>query len=84
MIRCANTGVTCVIDHFGRVRQTLETADGDTFGEGVLLAEVEVPTTPPATFYMRHGEAFSVICLGTTILALGLVILRRRRPLEAR
>jgi len=84
MIRCANTGITCVIDHLGRVRQTLATAEGDTFGEGVLLAEVEVPTTPPVTFYMRHGEAFSAICLGTTILALGLVILRRRRPLEAR
>ena len=67
MVRCANTGVTCVIDHLGRVRQALESPDGDTFGEGMMLAEVDVPVDPPSTFYMRHGEAFSVLCLVVTL-----------------
>lgn len=78
MVRAANTGITCVIDHVGRVRQTLRNADGDTFGEGVLLATVDVPTNPPETFYMRHGDLFSIACLALTVLALGAVIVRKR------
>ncbi len=81
MVRCANTGITCVIDHRGRVLQTLLSADGDSFGEGVLFAEVDVPANPPETFYMRHGDAFSAACLAATLLALGTVIIRRRSPL---
>ncbi len=83
MVRCANTGITCVIDRHGRVRQTLQSADGDTFGEGVLFAEVEVPSDPPDTFYMRQGDVFPAACLATTVLALGTVIIRRRSPLTA-
>ena len=78
MIRCANTGVTCVIDHLGRVVQTFESPDGDTFGEGVMLAEVSVPQNPPVTFYMRHGDVFSAVCLLVTFVALGILLVRRR------
>ena len=78
MIRCANTGITCVIDHLGRVIQTLETPDGDTFGEGVLFAEVRIPQNPPVTFYQRFGELFSQLCLLATFLALGAAAFRRR------
>jgi apolipoprotein N-acyltransferase len=79
MVRCANTGITCVIDHLGRVVQTLESPDGDTFGEGVLLAEVKIPQNPPVTFYMQYGEVFSAVCLAVTFLALGAVVVRRQR-----
>ena len=82
MVRCANTGVTCVIDRAGRVRQTLQSASGDTFGEGVLLAGIDVPSEPPRTFYMKHGELFSGICLALTAAALGAVIIRRRSLLD--
>lgn len=78
MVRCANTGVTCVIDHLGRVVQTLESPDGDTFGEGVMLAEVKVPKIPPVTFYTKHGDIFSAACLAVTFLALGAVLARGR------
>jgi len=80
MVRCANTGVTCVIDHLGRVRQTLAGPDGDTFAEGMMLAEVDVPVDPPTTFYMKHGEAFSMLCLVVT-LGVAAVSIVRRRPL---
>jgi apolipoprotein N-acyltransferase len=83
MVRSANTGVTCVIDHLGRVVQTLEGPDGDTFGEGVLFATVNVPLEPPATFYMRHGEAFSLACLAFSFAAGLWVAVRRRSPLDA-
>lgn len=84
MVRCANTGVTCVIDHLGRVVQTLQGPDGDTFGEGVLFATVDVPLEPPVTFYMRHGEAFSLACLALSFAAGLWVVVRRRSPLDAR
>ncbi len=78
MVRCANNGVTSVVDHLGRVRQILEGPDGDVFGEGVMIAEMEVPTEPPVTFYMRFGELFSSLCLGATAVFLGWAALRPR------
>ena len=83
MVRCANTGITCVIDHFGRIVQILESPDGDTFGEGVMLAEIPVPQNPPVTFYMSHGDIFSAACLGATFLALGWVLVRPRRAVAS-
>jgi apolipoprotein N-acyltransferase len=79
MVRSANTGLTCVIDSLGRVRQTLASADGDTFGEGVLLAEIEVPQNPPVTTYMKVGDLFSLLCLAATVAALGFAAARPRR-----
>ncbi|MBU3665135.1 MAG: apolipoprotein N-acyltransferase [Chthoniobacterales bacterium] len=78
MIRCANTGVTCVIDRFGRVQQTLQTPEGDSFAEGVMLAEVQVPEDPALTFYARHGDWFSGGCLAFTFAVLAARIVRRR------
>jgi len=78
MARCANNGVTAVIDDLGRVRQILQGADGDIFSEGVMLAEMKVPVNPPETLFMRVGELFSLLCLGTTLAALGMTTVRRR------
>jgi apolipoprotein N-acyltransferase len=83
MVRCANTGITCVIDHLGRVVQTLESPDGHTFGEGVMLAEIQVPRNPPVTFYMRHGDVFSAACLAATFLALVRFLARPRRAVAS-
>lgn len=79
MARCANNGVTSVVDRCGRVRQILESADGDLFGEGVMLAEMDVPVSPPTTLYLRIGEMFSYLCLGLTTAAVGTAALRRRK-----
>jgi len=78
MVRCANTGVTCAVDGLGRVGQKFAAPDGDTFGEGSLLAEIEVPVSPPTTFYLRWGEVFSSACLMLTFGALGWSAVRRR------
>jgi apolipoprotein N-acyltransferase len=81
MIRCANTGITCVIDPLGRVLQKLASAEGDTFAEGLMLAEVDVPQAPPVTPYMRFGDLFSLLCLGITLAALtrSVVLPRKHR-----
>lgn len=73
MVRCANTGVTCFVDRFGRVTQTLRAADGDLFGPGVLAGEIVVPAPDaPRTFYTRHGEVFSGSCAAVaTLVGLG-------------
>lgn len=80
MVRCANTGVTCVIDDLGRVRQRLASPDGDTFGEGVMLAEIAVPENPPVTPYMKFGDLFSFLCLAATFATLGASAFRRKMP----
>lgn len=79
MARCANNGVTSVVDRLGRVRQTLEGPGGDIFGEGVMLAEMEIPAAPADTLYMRIGELFSYFCLGVTMAAIGTSAVRARK-----
>jgi apolipoprotein N-acyltransferase len=83
MVRAANTGVTCFINEFGQITQKLQDEKGGTFGEGVLVGQVPVPTDASLTFYARRGEFFSEICAGITlaaILALVMGTIRRRQP----
>lgn len=82
MVRSANTGVTCFINRFGRVKQVLLDDNGSQFTEGVLVGEVDVPTTRDDTFYVRHGELFAKACAAVTVLTFAIVVpvaLRRRR-----
>src|SRR5438045_3258952 len=79
MIRAANTGVTCLINEFGRVTQVLRDETGSTFTEGVLTGEIKVPTEHDLTFYVRHGELLANSCGVITLLAiLGHLVVRRR------
>jgi len=70
MLRAANTGVTCFVNHFGRVTQTLLDARGSQFTEGVLTGTLSIPVDGEMTFYTRHGELFAKVCGGLTILFL--------------
>ena len=76
MVRSANTGVTCLVNEFGRVTQSQP-----QFIEGILIGEVSVPTQPRQTFYIRHGEIFAKLCAGVTVLTLLVLppLLWRRR-----
>ncbi|HET7239310.1 MAG TPA: apolipoprotein N-acyltransferase, partial [Terrimicrobiaceae bacterium] len=78
MVRAANTGVSCVIDRFGRITNRLQDDKGNTFIEGVLMAQVDVPTDPRRTFYTRYGEVFSLGCLAVSVIAIGLRLVRRK------
>lgn len=78
MVRAANTGVSCVIDAHGRIRQQLQNEDGNTFIEGILFAEVQVPRDPQKTFYTLNGEVFSLLCLAGAVLGGGGYLFRRR------
>lgn len=70
MARAANTGVTCFVNHFGRVTQVLEDAKGSTFTEGVLSGTLAIPKNGQLTFYVRHGELFAKICGAIALLVL--------------
>jgi apolipoprotein N-acyltransferase len=77
LLRVANTGVTCLIDRYGRPIQVLRDAQGSTFEKGVLLSRISVPRHPIPTFYTKHGDWFSYLCLALMIAALLSRILRR-------
>ena len=69
-IRCANTGVSCVIDRSGRVIAMLTDKKGCTSIVGFKKASVDVPgETFPPTFYNRHGDVFAWLCVGLCLFA---------------
>jgi apolipoprotein N-acyltransferase len=83
MVRAANTGVTCFVNEFGRVTETLQDDDGATFTQGVLNGNADVPTTPELTFYVGHGELFSEMCTIITILVIPILLWRTTKSTSA-
>ncbi len=82
MIRCANTGVSGVIDRRGQVRQGIEFFDaqgrsiGDSgIGEGFFLADVEL--AQGVTAYARIGDTIGWLSLAIAIVG-GFLIKKRR------
>ena len=81
LVRAANTGVTCFVNRYGRVTQSLRDAQGNQFIEGVLVGPVEVPAANEQTFYTQHGELFAQLCAGLTLFFLVSRFVRQRfRP----
>jgi apolipoprotein N-acyltransferase len=59
--RAANTGITAVVDPFGRIHGATR-----LFEPAVLVEDVSF--VPGATFYSRHGDLFAWGCLALTAL----------------
>lgn len=71
--RCANNGVSCFIDPWGRIT-------GETrFGTRTWTV-AEVPLHREASFYVRHGDWFAQGCAIVALLVLLAAMLRRSRP----
>lgn len=70
LIRACNTGVTGIIDRFGRPQQILQDGKGEVQFEGFLIGEVLIPGEEfKPTFYTRYGDWFGSSCgLGVLIL----------------
>jgi apolipoprotein N-acyltransferase len=76
LVRAANTGISAVVDPYGRVPQALPLG-----AEGVL--DAGVPAALPATLYSRYGDR--IVCLLLLVcLALSLMARPRRQPVPAR
>lgn len=61
IVRCANTGISCFIDPFGRIVERLKDESGqETFVAGILTGQV-VPRAG-GTFYTKYGDWFVLVC----------------------
>jgi apolipoprotein N-acyltransferase len=82
LLRCANTGMTCVVNANGAIVNRLEGGPKEKiFVQGVLTDSVEAPANQPPTFYAKHGDVFAIICAALAALAWlgGGWALRKRR-----
>jgi len=75
MLRCANTGMTCSIDSFGCITQTLAPRT-----QGFQVTET-VPAGPEheATFYVRFGDLFAQACLAGSVALFIILLIKRRK-----
>lgn len=72
MIRCANTGISAVIDREGRVIDSLQAQES-----GVLIGETELGG--PETMYQLVGDRFGAACALLTGVGIVVSFLRGRR-----
>jgi apolipoprotein N-acyltransferase len=82
LVRCTNTGLTCWIDKYGRLRREFQSAGDGIYGAGYMI--VRVPLLDPGqkrarTFYNQHGDWFGWACLGFAVLRIGRATLRGRK-----
>jgi apolipoprotein N-acyltransferase len=72
--RCANGGISCFVDPYGRIESATE-----LYTRATLKGEVELSND--LTFYARYGDMFSVVCsyLSFTILGAGIFSLIMKR-----
>jgi len=78
LVRCANTGVSCIIDPYGRVVDRVKDEEGrDIFVPGVLAGSVIA--TDLKTIYTRWGDWFPFLSIGCSIACLIFTISRKRR-----
>ena len=70
--RCANTGISCFIDPYGRVSQRT-----GLFKEAAIVSDIALRHS--TTFYTRYGDVFAQFFSVITILALLFAILKNKR-----
>ncbi len=92
MIRCANTGVTCVIDQFGTTADPAsstdqliyrDTATGSPFIAGFFPAKVRIDSKPSMTIYARYGDWFALTLVGITTIIVAIPTFREIRKRRA-
>ena len=66
LARAANTGVSCFIDRWGRIRKYVQEGEGGkakkTYISGYAIAPVEF--NDQITFYTKFGDIFAILCFG--------------------
>lgn len=76
VLRDTNTGITSVIDPFGRVVQSIRP-------DRLNSLDAMYSTVNGTTFYTRHGDWFSYACAIISLLAIVVGVLRSRKPARA-
>ena len=70
VVRAANTGLSCLIDHKGRISETVRLGDEEIFVDGYTAGTIEPVFSK--TIYTRFGDVFSWVCI--SLVFLGLII----------
>jgi len=73
--RAANTGISCVIDPWGRISGLVTDRGKYLFVEGFLTRTL--PRRQQTSFYTRYGEVFSYLTIVIFLSLLWLVLFRR-------
>lgn len=69
LVRAANTGVSCFIDHKGKIKQGVENKDRRvTFVDGVSVGIVNFYNEK--TFYTKYGDVFAYLCFACILSAI--------------
>ena len=82
LVRCANNGVTCLVDEYGHVSPIFCDRNGGEYGAGALSLEIPLrPTTEKSapTYYLRHGNRFGFACAAVAAVSLAVSLLLGRR-----
>jgi apolipoprotein N-acyltransferase len=69
LLRCANNGITCLIDSRGRMEEIFHDARQSEYGPGAFTVEIPLLSAaekPAPTFYNRHGDWFGWACVAAT------------------
>ena len=62
LLRCANTGITGIVDPLGRIRgKVVDESGNEIFVMGILTTSV--PASLGTTFYTRYGDVFAILCV---------------------
>jgi len=78
VVRCANTGVSCMIDPHGRIIDRVKNKEGrDIFVRGVMTGWI-VPLDSK-TIYTRYGDFFVWVALIGTVVFLVVALFRNRK-----
>jgi apolipoprotein N-acyltransferase len=71
-VRAANTGITAVVDPYGRVVESTR-----LFERAVLVRDV--PIVHETTFYAARGDLFAFGCLGAMVAFTAATFARKRQ-----
>ena len=78
LVRAANTGISSIIDPYGRIKRSTEIFVSSAFACRILLPRGQ-------TFYTKYGDIFSYFCLGlSAIFLLGSIFKKIAPPKRIR
>ena len=73
VFRCANGGISCIIDGFGRVGE-MQILPEDQ--DGFLINSVTLTNAKKRTIYTRYGDWFPIICFVISLGLIGILLYR--------
>ena len=82
LVRCANTGISCFIDPYGRITGRVTNGGEDIFVSGTLTRKILI--FPPGTFYTRQGDLLVYGSIAFLLIIVVWTCIKRIGPLVRR